>query len=314
MEHRIPWEDLPVTLKQAIEARCGAITAGRKPAQATGPREWLRRPAHGLGTGKHLRTHSDGKSRVTISGQPADSLLRELDGTTFIVIDFEALTPAGRPPEPVEVAAIALACRGGQLTETSRFTKLMRPPADVPVTAEFTRITAITAGMLSGARPAREVMADLERQLMMPGRCRLVAHSAATEAGLLARQRDHCPHLAATPLLDTVRLARAAAPGLTSYRLDSVLAYYGVPRPADRHRALPDTEVTAVIFARLLADGASVPGWAALTDLDAAAGRPPASPRAVPPVQETLFLAPEGSPCRVCLGEVDEVGVLIGLR
>lgn len=223
--------------------------------------------------------------------EPAGALLRELDGTTFIVIDFEALTPAGRSPEPVEVAAIALACRGGQLTETGRFSELMRAPAGVPVTGEFTRITAITAGMLAGARPASEVMADLERQLMVPGRCRLVAHSAPTEAGLLAGQRDHCPHLAATPLLDTVRLARAAAPGLTSYRLDSVLGYYGVPRPTDRHRALPDTEVTAVIFARLLADGVSVPGWAALTDLDIAAGRPPASPRAVPPVQEPLFLA-----------------------
>ena len=225
------------------------------------------------------------------SRQPAAALLRELDGTTFIVIDFEGLTPAGRPPEPVEVAAIALACRGGQLTETGRFTELMRPPADVPVTGEFTRITAITARMLSGARPACEVMADLERQLMVPGRCRLVAHSAPTEAGLLARQRDHRPQLAATPLPDIVRLARAAAPCLTSYRLDSVLGYYGIPRPADRHRALSDTEVTAAIFARLLADGASVPGWAALTDLDAAAGRPPASPQAAPLIQETLFLA-----------------------
>ena len=133
---------------------------------------------------------------------------RFITNRPFIVIDFEGLTPAGRPPEPVEVAAIALACRGGQLTETGRFTELMRPPADVPVTGEFTRITAITAGMLSGARPACEVMADLERHLMVPGRCRLVAHSAPTEAGLLARQRDHCPRLAATPLLDTVRLAK----------------------------------------------------------------------------------------------------------
>jgi DNA polymerase-3 subunit epsilon len=28
-------------------------------------------------------------------------------GATYVVIDFEALTPAGRPPVPVEVAAIA---------------------------------------------------------------------------------------------------------------------------------------------------------------------------------------------------------------
>lgn len=137
------------------------------------------------------------KGTSSAAGQAADALLRELDGTTFIVIDFEALTPAGRSPERVEVAAIALACRGGQLTETARFAELMRPPAGVAVAGEFTRITAITAGMLSGARSAREVMSDLEKQLTVPGQCRLVAHSAPTEAGLLAGQRDHCPRAAA---------------------------------------------------------------------------------------------------------------------
>jgi hypothetical protein len=28
VEQRIPWEDLPATLKQAIEARTGAVTGG----------------------------------------------------------------------------------------------------------------------------------------------------------------------------------------------------------------------------------------------------------------------------------------------
>jgi DNA polymerase-3 subunit epsilon len=120
---------------------------------------------------------------------------------------------------------------------------------------------------------------------------------ARREAALLAGQRDHCPQLAATPLLDTVRLARAAAPGLTSYRLDTVIAYYGVPRPADRHRALPDTEVTAAIFALLLADGASVPGWAALTDLDAAAGRPAGRPAG----PGNSVLSPKGVSGRIAL-------------
>ena len=115
----------------------------------------------------------------------------------------------------------------------------MRPPAGVPVTAEFTRITAITAAMLAAARPAPDVLADLDRPLGAPGKRRLVAHSAPTEAGLLAGQRAHCPLLAATCLLDTVRLARAAAPGLTSYRLDSVLGYYGIPRPAGRTGRCP---------------------------------------------------------------------------
>jgi hypothetical protein len=36
---------------------------------------------------------------------------------TFVVIDFEALTPAGRPTEPTEVAAMALVVRDDNLVE-----------------------------------------------------------------------------------------------------------------------------------------------------------------------------------------------------
>lgn len=217
-----------------------------------------------------------------------DALLDRLAEVTFIVIDFEALTPAGRPAEPVEVAAIAIRPQYGELAESDRFCELIRPDPDVAVSAVDTRITGITADMLRPARPASQVLADLDARLVIPG-CRLVAHHAPTEAGLIARQREHCPRLAATPLIDTVRLARAAIPGLPSYRLDELLRFYRIPRPAGRHRALPDTEVTAQVFRRLLQDGASHPGWASLADLDAVGGPPPVRAQSTGQVQETLF-------------------------
>ena len=215
-------------------------------------------------------------------------LLDRLAATTFIVIDFEALTPAGRPAEPTEVAAIALGVQDGQLAELARFEELIRPPAEVPVTAFDQRITGITAQMLATARPAAQVLATLDRQPAARP-CRLVAHHAPPEAGLISRQRQHCPALAATALLDTVRLARAVIPHLPSYRLDEVLRHYRIPRPAHRHRAMPDAEVTSDVFRRLLADGARLGLWATLTDLDAAAGL---QPRAAPGphlIQEPLF-------------------------
>ncbi|MDX3117838.1 hypothetical protein [Streptomyces scabiei] len=43
---------------------------------------------------------------------------------------------------------------------------------------------------------------------------RPVAHHASTEVGITARQAEHCPVLAATPLLDTLRLAKAVVPGM----------------------------------------------------------------------------------------------------
>lgn len=218
----------------------------------------------------------------------ATALLGRLAAVTFIVIDFEALTPAGRPAEPTEIAAIALGQQDGQLAERTRFAELIRPPAEVPVTTFDQRVTGITAQMLAEARPAALVLADLDQHLGTSP-CRLVAHHAPTEAGLINRQRQHCPALAGTALLDTVRMARAVIPHLSSYRLDEVLRHYRIPRPAGRHRAMPDAEVTTEIFRRLLADGARLGLWATLTDLDAAAGLQPKAAPARDLMQEPLF-------------------------
>ncbi|MFD8478530.1 PolC-type DNA polymerase III [Kitasatospora sp. NPDC059673] len=209
---------------------------------------------------------------------------------TVVVIDFEGLTPTGRPAEPTEVAALALRPERGRLVEVGRFESLIRPPADVPVTARDVAQTGITAAMLAGADPAAAIMAHLDAHLTAPP-YRLVAHHAPTEAGMIARQAAHCPRLAATPLLDTIRLARALLPGLGSYRLDHLLAHYGIARPADRHRAMPDVTVTAQLLERLLTDGCAAGRWRILLDLDAAAGLPPKhpAPRGTEPQQHALF-------------------------
>ncbi|MGW5421626.1 exonuclease domain-containing protein [Streptomyces sp. NPDC003943] len=180
---------------------------------------------------------------------------------TFLVIDFEGLASAGPPAQPIEVAALALRPAGDR-------------PVDRPVRraeAAARRRSCYRAGrpaegthqqMLSTARPAAEVLARLEAHLTAPP-YRLVAHHASTEAGIIGRQAEHCPVLAATLLLDTLRLARAVVPGLGSYGLDGLLGYYGIPNPAGRHRATPDVEVTSQVLARLLADGyvASFISW-----------------------------------------------------
>ena len=193
-------------------------------------------------------------------------------GCGIIVIDFEALTPAGRSLEPVEVAALALRHADGRWHEQARFSALMRPPDDVPVTSRFTALTGITAAMLAPARSAREVLGELDRRLSSPP-YRLVAHSAATEGSLIRRQGEHCPNLAATPLIDTIAMARAVIPGLASYRLDNVVAHYRIPPQPDRHRAMTDVELTTQIFTRLLADGAQAGCWHDLSSLDRVAGR-----------------------------------------
>jgi DNA polymerase-3 subunit epsilon len=134
-------------------------------------------------------------------------------------------------------------------------------------------------------------MAALDARLTRPP-YRLVAHSAHTEATVIAGQRQHCPVLAATSLLCTVKLSRAAFPELASHRLDAVLRFLGIPVPADRHRAMPDTELTVQVLQAALAEGRERRLWATLRDLDAAAGiapRPAANRAGNAQAPEPLF-------------------------
>ncbi|MFI6883807.1 PolC-type DNA polymerase III [Streptosporangium canum] len=207
---------------------------------------------------------------------------------TLVVIDFEGLTPAGRSPVPIEVAALALTPEAGELVERWRFQALIRPPADVPVTARDIRQSGITAAMLADAAGPEHVMAALDARLDAPP-YRLIAHGASTEATLIAHQAAHCPTLAAVPLLDTVRMARLAYPGLSSHGLDALLSYLRIPIPADRHRAMPDVEATASVLLRILADNAATRRLSSLRELDAAAGRPPKRLPSGRGAQEQLF-------------------------
>jgi DNA polymerase III epsilon subunit-like protein len=168
----------------------------------------------------------------------------------------------------------------------------MRPPDDVPVTGFDRGQNGLSGQILARQPPAGQVMAALDARLASPP-YRLVAHSAHTEATVIAGQRQHCPVLAGTPMLCTVKLSRLAFPGLGSHRLDAVLGFLGIPIPPGRHRAMPDAELTVQVLQRALAAGRERGLWSALRDLDAATGITPRHAKAGDadvPVQEQLFL------------------------
>jgi DNA polymerase III epsilon subunit-like protein len=208
---------------------------------------------------------------------------------TWVVLDFEGTTPTGHPAEPIELGAVLLRLDEGpggwDLTETGRFEALIRPPAHAPVTVFDTRQTGITAATVAGCPDAATVLGGFDATLTAPPYV-TVAHHAPTEAGILRRYAHACPTLAAAPVLDTVRLARHALPGLPSYRLDALLIHLDVPMPAGRHRALPDVAATAVVLRRLLAEGAGRRRWSTLAQLQTLAGVPPVQ---YPTGQEALF-------------------------
>lgn len=224
-----------------------------------------------------------------MSTLPAAALAEDpvFGATTLLVIDFEATTPAGRRPQPVEVAALGVRHvpgRGPQPTGW-HYQAVIRPPAFAPVTAMMTRTTGMRPEDVASARTVDQVLAELDAAAP-DGPLLLVAQHAPVEAALLYDHRDHCPRLASTALLDTLLLAKALHPGLPSYGLDALITAFGLPRPADRHRALADCTVTALLLRRLLTDAARSSSYTGLADLVAVAGRPAKS---APGDQHALF-------------------------
>ena len=205
----------------------------------------------------------------------------------YVVIDFEGLTPKGQPPVPVEVASIILAVGDDGLIEVDRFNALLRPPADLDLSALYLP-PRLTAGELRIADPPGTVMGRLDKRVA-GRRFRLVAHHASVEANLIAGYADACPHLSAAPLLDTLRLTRTLDSAQGSYGLDHVMQRLGIPMPPDRHRALADALATAEVFRRFLSAGGETGALRSLHDLERVAGRGPAKQGAPGSNQATLF-------------------------
>jgi len=168
----------------------------------------------------------------------------------FLIIDFETTTPVGRPPEPLELAALRLA-PGPAIDPDFRVSWLIRPPADAPLTAFDTRQTGIREQDIEHAPDALTVLGTFDGRLRDEAPI-LVAHNAHYEAALLRRFAHACPRASRLPFLDTVALGKHLVPGLRDYKLDTLARHFSLPIPANRHRALPDVELTALIFLQLL--------------------------------------------------------------
>lgn len=179
-----------------------------------------------------------------------NSTILHLPETTFLVVDFETTTPKGRPPEPLELAAMRL---GPGLVPDPAFcfNCLIRPPTDVPLTAFDTQQTGIRARDIADAPDAATVLrrfdACLGQELPI-----LVAHNARYEAAIFRRFAHACPHAAALSFLDTVKLSKHLIPGLANHKLDTVAQHLHLAIPAHRHRALPDVELTLQVLQLLL--------------------------------------------------------------
>lgn len=162
----------------------------------------------------------------------------------WVVVDVEG--NGQQPPDLVEVACLPVdSGRPGPARVW-----LVRPPR--PITGLVTRIHGIGNADVAGGPPVAEVAENIRAALT--GRL-LVGHQVHVDLAVLTRELGRWPSPAT---VDTLRLAKAAWPGLPSYSLDALVERAGIEPPqaagARRHRAGYDAELTAALFLALAAE------------------------------------------------------------
>lgn len=193
-----------------------------------------------------------------------------IEDAAFVVIDFETVTPKGRPPEPIEVAAMRIT-PGLQIDPTLKVDWLIRPPEGAPITPFDTTQTGIRWEDVREEPLAAVVLEKLEN-LLRDKEYIMVAQNARYEASLILRFSDICRRTARMAFVDTIALAKHLVPGLPNYKLNTLANHFSVTIPKHRHRALPDVEMTAQIFLRLLKIGRTTKTITNIIDLKRVAG------------------------------------------
>ena len=174
-----------------------------------------------------------------------------INEVSFVVFDFETVTPAGRPPEPLELAVMCLP-PGLSLDQAWSRNWLIKPPEGAPLTAFDTHQTGIRVQDIQDAPSASTALQDFDCCLPR-GIVVLVAHNARYDAAIVQRFVQDCPYAASLPYVDTLALGKHLVPHLSNYKLDTLAHHFALPIPPQRHRALPDVEVTVHLFLRLVA-------------------------------------------------------------
>ena len=158
-----------------------------------------------------------------------DNFLRK---QTFVIVDFETLTPKGRSPVPIELGALKI--------------------SDLKVDRNYKIQTGITNYDVEKACSAETVFEKFDTFLNIDESYILVAQNASYEAAIISRYSDYCKNLSAISFIDTIKLAKFLIPNLENYKLDTLAHFFNVKIPPNRHRALPDVIITVNIFLCLL--------------------------------------------------------------
>ena len=204
------------------------------------------------------RARRTSAAEVPRPGLPGDH--ESLTDLSYVVVDVE--TTGGSPfagHRITEIAAVVVS--GGEVREV--YESLVNPERVIP--PQIVRLTGITAEMVRGKRPFREVSHEVVGALQ--GHV-FVAHNVAFDWRFVSAEVERASGVALEGRrLCTVRLARKLLPHLRSRSLGYVADWYGADAFAKtyfearhgrtrpwRHSAAGDAVATAHCLVRLLQD------------------------------------------------------------
>lgn len=179
-----------------------------------------------------------------------DFLNKSVFDGTFIVVDFETVTPSGRSPEPMELAGMIINVNF-KVDLENVFNSLMKIPGEVYLTSFDTSQTGILQKDVDGAQSQIKVFENFENFIANKNFV-FVAQNANYEAKIFHRFKDVCKVSSKRNFIDTIKIAKYLYPGLPNYKLDTLSNMFMIPTPPDRHRALPDVKMTVRVFLKLM--------------------------------------------------------------
>ncbi|MCB0705200.1 MAG: GIY-YIG nuclease family protein [Saprospiraceae bacterium] len=161
----------------------------------------------------------------------------------YSIIDLE--TTGGRADRD-RVTEIAIIIHDGHKI-LDRFESLINPERPIPY--GITELTGITQEMVQDAPKFFEVA---KKVVELTENTIFVAHNVRFDYSFLREEFSRLGFTYSRKTLCTVRLSRQVFPGLPSYSLGNLIRHFNI-EVKDRHRAMADTQATAELFEKILA-------------------------------------------------------------
>ena len=174
--------------------------------------------------------------------------MASLPPITVFDIETTGLDPL-RGHRIIEIAGVRV--ENGTILRDSPFVTFVNPEREIP--AEARQINKISDEDVRGA-PTIDVV--LPKFLEFSAGSLLFAHNASFDYGFLDAEKQYCWGYTDLPeCFCTMTLSRSLYPADFRHSLDVVVRRFNLAMPAERHRALADTLLTAEALLKMLEAG-----------------------------------------------------------